>query len=154
MAKLDEVDIKLLTLLQADSKKTTKEYAHQLNLSTTAVYERIKRLEKTRVITKYVALVDKKKVDRSFVALCHVKLVQHTKEFVLQFESEVLKLNEVVECYHISGDSDYILKIYVSDMEDYRDFMVTKLTALKHIGSTHSSFIISEVKHTSAIHLD
>ncbi len=154
MSKLDAVDVSLLTLLQADSNKTTKEYAHQLNLSTTAVYERIKRLEKTGVITKYVALVDKKKVGKSFIVLCHVKLVQHTKEFVLQFESEVLKLEAVVECYHISGDSDYILKIYVSDMEDYRDFMMTKLTALKHIGSTRSSFIISEVKHSSAICLD
>ncbi|MET7029005.1 Lrp/AsnC family transcriptional regulator [Sediminicola luteus] len=149
--KFDEIDVRLLGLLQQDSKKTTKEYANQLNLSVTAVYERIKRLEKTGCITKYVALVDKKKVNKSFVVLCHVKLVQHTKEFVTQFEREVLRLQEVVECYHISGDYDYILKIHVSDMEAYRDFMVAKLTAINHIGSTQSSFVITEVKHTTAI---
>ena len=151
--KFDEIDSKLLGLLQEDSKKTTKEYAHHLNLSVTAVYERIKRLEKTGIIRKYVALVDKKKIDRAFVVLCHVKLVQHTKAYVLQFEKEVQGLQEVVECYHTSGDYDYILKIYVRDMEAYRDFMVTKLTALNHIGSTQSSFVINEVKHTTRIPL-
>ena len=151
--KFDEIDIKLLSLLQEDCKRTTKEYANHLNLSVTAVYERIKRLEKSGIITKYVALIDKKKVDKPFIVLCHVKLIQHAKAYVLQFEKEVQQLQEVVECYHTSGDYDYILKIYVRDMEAYRDFMVTKLTALNHIGSTQSSFVISEVKHTTRIPL-
>jgi len=151
--KFDEIDIKLLALLQDDCKRTTKEYANHLNLSVTAVYERIKRLEKSGIIIKYVALIDKKKVDMAFVVLCHVKLIQHAKAYVLQFEKEVQKLQEVVECYHTSGDYDYILKIYVRNMEAYRDFMVTKLTALNHIGSTQSSFVINEVKHTTRIPL-
>lgn len=151
MLKLDEIDRKLLKLLQTDCKKTTAAYAQQLHLSTTAIYERIKRLEKTEVINAYVALVDKKKVNRAFTVLCHVKLSQHIKEYVLEFEREVLKLDEVVECYHISGDYDYILKIHVEDMEAYRDFMVAKLTAINNIGSTQSSFVINEVKHTTAI---
>ncbi|MEE9362271.1 MAG: Lrp/AsnC family transcriptional regulator [Cellulophaga sp.] len=151
MSKFDETDIKLLALLQEDSKRTTKEYANHLNLSVTAVYERIKRLEKTGVISKYVALVNKKKVDKTFMILCHVKLIQHAKEYVIQFEKEILKLEEVSECHHISGDYDYILKIHVSDMEAYRDFMVKKLTVINHIGSTQSSFVINEVKHTTAI---
>jgi len=151
--KLDLKDIQLLALLQEDSKRTTKEFANHLDLSVTAVYERIKRLEKSGVVTKYVALVSKEKVDRAFMVLCHVKLVQHTKNNVLKFEKEVVALNEVVECYHTSGDYDYILKIYVSDMAAYRNFMVTKLTALDHIGSTQSSFVINEVKHTTRIPL-
>ena len=151
--KFDEIDKKLLGLLQDDCKKTTKEYANHLNLSVTAAYERIKRLEKTGIIRKYVALVDTKKVDKAFIVLCHVKLIQHSKAYVLQFEKEVQQLQEVIECYHTSGDYDYILKIYVRDMEAYRDFMVTKLTVLNHIGSTQSSFVISEVKHTTAINL-
>lgn len=151
MLKLDAIDLKLLTLLQADCKKTTASYGISLNLSTTAVYERIKRLEKTGVVSNYVALVDKKKVNKAFTILCHVKLSQHIKDFVLKFEREILKLNEVVECYHTSGDYDYILKIHVSDMEAYREFMVTKLTAIANIGSTQSSFVINEVKHTTAI---
>jgi len=151
--KFDETDSSLLALLQVDSKKTTKEYAYHLGLSTTAVYERIKRLERTGVITNYVALVNRKKVNKAFLAFCQVKLIQHVKEYVLQFEREVVKLDEVSECYHISGDYDYILKIHVSDMEAYRDFMVTKLTAIKNIGSTQTSFAINEIKHTTAVYL-
>ncbi|MBT8264557.1 MAG: Lrp/AsnC family transcriptional regulator [Muriicola sp.] len=149
--KLDDTDKKLLRFLQEDCKKTTKEYAQLLGLSTTAVYERIKRLEKTGVIKKYVALVDKKKTNKDFTVLCHVKLIQHIKEYVLQFEREVQKLEEVSECFHVSGDYDYILKIHVTDMVAYRDFMVTKLTALNNIGSTQSSFMINEVKNTTAV---
>ncbi len=152
MIKIDAKDRELLMLLQEDSKRTTKEYANKLGLSTTAVYERIKRLEKTGVITKYVALVDKTKVNKAFMVLCHVKLIQHIKDYVLQFEREVVQLEEVSECHHISGDYDYILKVNVSDMEAYREFMVTKLTAIKNIGSTQSSFVINEVKYSTAVH--
>lgn len=149
--KLDETDLKLLTLLQSDCKQTTASYAQQLHLSTTAVYERIKRLEKTGVVAGYVALVDKQKVNKAFTVLCHIKLIQHIKDYVLKFEREVMKLDEVVECFHISGDYDYILKLHVSNMEAYREFMVTKLTAISNIGSTQSSFVINEVKHTTVI---
>ncbi|TMM57089.1 Lrp/AsnC family transcriptional regulator [Maribacter algarum] len=149
--KLDGIDKKLLSLLQSDCKRTTAAYAKQLHLSTTAVYERIKRLEKNGVVASYVALIDKKKVDKAFTVLCHIKLIQHIKTNVLKFEQEVLQLDEVVECYHISGDYDYILKIHVRDMQAYRDFMVTKLTAISNIGSTQSSFAINEVKHTTAV---
>jgi len=152
MIKIDAKDREVLALLQEDSKRTPKEYANRLGLSTTAVYERIKRLEKTGVITRYVALVDKNKVNKAFMVLCHVKLIQHIKEYVLQFEREVVQLEEVSECYHISGDYDYILKVNVSDMETYREFMVTKLTAIKNIGSTQSSFVINEVKYSTALH--
>lgn len=151
--RLDTKDVKLLGLLQSDSKRTTKEYALHLKLSVTAVYERIRRLEKMGVITKYVALVDKKKVNKSFLVLCHVKLTQHTKEHIEQFERQILKLKEVVECHHMSDDYDYILKVYVGNMEEYRDFMVTKLTALNHIGSTQSAFVIEEVKNSTEISL-
>ncbi|MFD0797425.1 Lrp/AsnC family transcriptional regulator [Maribacter chungangensis] len=151
--KLDSTDKQLIRLLQDDCKKTTKEYALHLQLSTTAVYERIKRLEKTGTIKAYVALVEKVKVAKNFTVFCHIKLVQHTKDNIRQFEREVVQLTEVVECYHLSGDYDYLLKIVVKDMEDYRNFMVSKLTAINHIGSTQSSFTIKEVKHSTAIPL-
>ncbi|MCH3880877.1 MULTISPECIES: Lrp/AsnC family transcriptional regulator [Tenacibaculum] len=148
---LDATDRKLINLLQDDSKQTTKQLSLQLNLSVTAVYERIKKLEKEQVIKRYVALVDKQKVNRSFLVFCHIKLIQHTKEYVATFEKEVQKLEEVSECFHVSGDYDYILKVYVKDMQEYREFMVHKITALKHIGSTHSSFAINVVKNETKI---
>lgn len=147
----DDIDKKLLKLLQTDSKQTNKAIAYELNLSVTAVYERIKKLENNGVINRYVALVDKKNVDKDFVAFCHIKLVQHTQEYVVKFEREVAKLNEVLECYHISGDYDYLIKVLVEDMEAFREFMVKKLTKIDHIGSTYSMFMINEVKHTTAI---
>ena len=150
---LDTTDKKLINLLQKDCKQTTKRLATQLNLSVTAIYERIKKLEKEKIIKQYVALIQKNKIDSSFLVFCHLKLIQHSKEYVTNFEREVIKLDEVSECFHVSGDYDYILKIYVKDMEAYREFMINTLTALKHIGSTHSIFTIGEVKNTTAISL-
>lgn len=150
---MDLTDKKLLHLLQTNSKTTTKELAVKLNLSATAVYERIKKLEREEIIDKYVAVLNRNKINKGFVVFCHLKLTQHTKEFINQFEKEVIQLHEVLECFHVSGDYDYILKICVKDMEEYREFMVTKLTSLQHIGSTHSIFMIGEVKNSTAFTL-
>ena len=150
---LDTIDKKLINLLQQDSKQTTKQLSLQLNLSITAVYERVKKLENQKVIEKYVAIVNKNKIEKAFLVFCHIKLMQHSKEYLNTFEYEILKLEEVSECFHVSGDYDYILKVYVKDMDAYRNFVVTKLTAIKHIGSTHSTFAIEQVKNTTAIKL-
>lgn len=150
---MDAIDKKLLMLLQKDTKKTTKELSLVLNLSVTAVYERIKKLEREKIIHKYVALLDRNKIEKAFVVFCHIKLIQHTKDVIHTFESEVVQLSEFSECFHVSGDYDYILKVNVKDMDEYRAFMVTKLTSLQHIGSTHSSFMIGEVKNTTAFSL-
>lgn len=147
----DDLDKKLLLYLQEDAKQTTKEMSYKLGLSVTAVYERIKKLEKLGVISKYVALLNRDKINKNFTVLCHVKLIQHKKEYVIEFEKEVVNLPEITECFHVSGDYDYILKINVKDMQDYRNFMLSKLTTIKHIASTHSSFMISEVKNTTSI---
>ena len=149
----DATDNKILMLLQEDSTQTTKQISAKLKLSVTAIYERIKKLEREGAIDKYVAVLNQKIVNKGFVVFCHLKLIQHTKEYLTRFEQEVKRLTEVMECYHVSGDYDYILKIYVADMEEYREFMVTKLTTLQHIGSTHSTFMISEVKNTNIITL-
>ena len=150
---LDSIDKQLLVLLQKDCKQTNKELSNKLNLSVTAIYERIKKLEKEGIINKYVALLKNEKIEKAFVAFCHIKLIQHSQEYVVKFEREVANLSEVLECYHISGDYDYLLKVIVKDMEAFREFMVNKLTNINHIGSTHSMFVISEVKHTTAINL-
>lgn len=151
MITLDTTDKALLDLLQVNSKQTNKALALELGLSVTAVYERIRKLEKWGVISNYVALLDKKRVRRNFVAFCHIKLVKHAQDYVMQFEKQVASLEEVLEVYHISGDYDYILKVLVEDMAEFRTFMVNKLTKIDHIGSTHSMFMINEVKHSTKI---
>ena len=150
---LDDTDKALLKLIQNDSKQTNKALSNALGLSVTAIYERIRKLENNGIIRKYVALLDKSKVNKAFVAFCHVKLVQHSQDYVMKFEREVRKLEEVLECFHISGDYDYLLKVMVKDMEAFREFMVKKLTKIDHIGSTHSMFMINEVKNTTALTL-
>lgn len=147
----DDTDKRLLEFLQLDSKQTNKELSNKLNLSVTAVYERIKKLEKVGFIKNYVAIVNKEKIERDFVVFCHIKLVQHAHDYVIKFEKEVANLNDVLECYHVSGDYDYLLKVLVKDMAAFREFMVKKLTAINHIGSTHSMFVINEVKHSTVI---
>ncbi len=151
--KLDRIDLKILQQLQEDSKMTNKELSNQLDLSVTAIYERIKRLEREGVISKYVALVDPEKVEKGFMVFCQIRLIQHARTYLTNFEKEVTQLSEVLECYHVSGEYDYILKVLVKDMAAYREFMVSKLTNLDHIGSTQSTFIINKVKSTSAITL-
>ncbi|WP_147678761.1 Lrp/AsnC family transcriptional regulator [Algibacter pacificus] len=149
----DSVDKKLLEFLQTDSKQTNKELSNKLKLSVTAVYERIKKLEKAGFIEGYIALVNKTKIERDFVVFCHVKLVKHTQNYVIRFEEEIAKLDEILECYHVSGEYDYLLKVLVKDMAVFRDFMVKKLTSINHIGSTQSMFVINEVKYTTTIKL-
>lgn len=151
--KPDKKDQDILKLLQQDSKLTHKQISLKVDLSVTAVYERIKRLEREGVISKYVALVNPEKVEKAFMVFCQIKLIQHTKSYLTRFEKEVTSLPEVLECFHISGEYDYILKVMVKDMEAYREFMVTKLTTLDHIGSTQSTFTIEKVKNTTAINL-
>ncbi len=151
--KLDSLDKKILQHLQEDSKKTNKEISNDLGLSVTAVYERIRKLEREGVISKYVALINPEKVEKGFMVLCQIKLIQHKKDFLTQFEKEVTSLPEVIECLHVSGDYDYILKVLVKDMDAYREFMVTKLTTLDHIGSTKSIFTINKVKQSTLISL-
>ena len=148
---LDITDKYLLELLQKDCKQTTKELSIKLNLSITAVYERIKKLEREGIIEKHVVLINRNKINKSFVVFCHLKLIQHSKEFIAKFENEVQQLTEVLECHHVSGDYDYILKIVVRDMDSYRLFLVNKLTTLNYIGSTHSTFMIGEIKNTTVI---
>jgi len=151
--KLDAIDTQLLNFLQKDAKQTNKELASKLDMSVTAVYERIKKLEKGGVIDKYVTLLNKQSVERAFIAFCHIKLVKHSQELIHQFEKEITTIDEVLEAYHLSGDYDYLLKVHVKDMESFRKFMVNKLTNIDHIGSSNSMFVISEVKHTTAVNI-
>lgn len=153
MIKIDEKDKQILKLLQTDANQTTKQIASKIKLSQTAVYERIKRLERERIITNYTALLDLEKVEKAFTTFCMVKLINHTKKSLEHFEKDILTLDEITECYHISGEYDYLLKINVKNIKAYRQFMVNKLTTIPYIGSTQSAFNINTVKYSTAISL-
>jgi len=153
MAKIDDKDKLILNLIQENSNQTTKQIAAKINLSQTAVYERIKRLERQHIIKKYVALLDLEHIEKDFTAFCMIKLIDHTKKSLENFEKNIYTLNEVVECHHISGEYDYILKINVKNIKLYREFMVNKLTTIPFISSTQSTFNINTVKSSTAVWL-
>ena len=150
---MDTIDKQLLNLLQDNAKSTNKALSLQLGLSVTAVHERIKKLERQGFIDSYVALIDKKKINKNFIVFCQVRLSRHSKDYVVQFERDIKALDEVVACYHISGDYDYLIKVVTQDMESYIAFVVNKLTTISHVSQTHSSFVINPVKQSVGIKL-
>ncbi len=153
MDQLDQTDITILRILQEDSKKTAKEIAHILNLTPSPVYERIRRLEKQGFIKKYVAILDKKLIDRSVTTICQVSMRYHNEAFIEKFEEQIQNLQEVQECYHMAGQVDFILKIHTKSLEEYHDFVKTKLSKIENIGVLNSTFVLKEIKHTSEFYI-
>lgn len=151
--KIDETDLTILRILQEDSKKTAKEIAAQLNLTASPVYDRIKRLEKLGYIKKYVVLLDKKLFDLPVTAFCQVSMRYHDKTFIEQFEEQIQALEEVQECYHMAGRVDFILKINSHSLEDYHNFIKYKLSKIENIGELNTSFVLKDIKHTSALNI-
>ena len=146
-AQLDDTDREIVRLLQEDGKMKIKEIAGQLGITNTPVFERIKRLEQENVITGYSDSVDREKLGFQLIAFCSVSFDQHKSELIGNFESDVKALPEVLECYHIAGMFDYLMKVMVKDMGEYQQFITRKLAALKYIGKVQSSFVMTEVKN-------
>ena len=148
---LDEKDIEILRLLQQDAKLTVREIASRVHLSPTPVHERIKRLENEKVIKRYAALIDNRKVQKSILVICHVSLKEHDKKLAEGFIKEVRALKEVVECYNISGEFDFMLKIISESMESYHHFFINHLGGIKGLGQTKSTFVMDVIKETHEV---
>lgn len=150
---LDHTDRQILHLLQHDARLTNKEIADKLGKTITPVYERVKRLEQEGIIHKYVAVVDKKKIGKSLVVFTNVQLKQHTQQMLRSFDKFIVQFPEVMECYHMAGMYDYLLKIVVKDMEEYQDFILNKLAGMANIGTVQSNFVMQEFKNETAFAL-
>jgi DNA-binding Lrp family transcriptional regulator len=146
---IDDTDKSILRLLQNNSKLTIKEMANKLNLTPTPIFERIKRLEKESYITSYRAVIDRKKVGLSLLVFCNISLNQHEATFISKFEKDIQRFTEVIECYHIGGMFDYLLKVIVHNMDAYQYFVAKKLAKIDNIGQVQSSFVMTEVKSTA-----
>ena len=148
---IDKIDISLLNLLQNNTKLNTKELAQKVGLSVTPTYERIKRLEKQGYIKHYVAILDRKLIDKNLMVISFVSLILHSKDVQIEFEKSVIEYAEVIECFHVTGSYDYQLKVVVSDMEEYQSFIKNKLSSINNIANVQSSFVMSSLKDTTAI---
>ena len=145
---LDQTDLSILYLLQQNARATVKEIADKVNLSTTPVHERIKRLEKSGVIKQYAALIDHTKVKKGLMVICYVSLKQHNKNAGTKFIKSILEMNEVIECYNISGEFDFMLKVVSESMDAYYDFHVNKLSQAENLGHVQSVFVMGIIKQT------
>lgn len=151
MENLDEIDLRLLKILHYNANFTTKQLAEKVNLSASPVFERVKRLERKGYIKKYIAILDAEKLHQGFIVFCNIKLKKHDKSIGNAFVKDIMTIDEIVECYNISGDFDFILKVYARNMKHYQDFVFNKLGSVKSIGSTHSTFVMTEIKNTNGI---
>ena len=145
---LDSKDLAILSLLQKNARITVKEISEQVHLSTTPVHDRIKRMEQSGVIKQYATLVDHAKVKKGLMVICYVSLKEHNKAAGVKFIKTIMALQEVIECYNISGEFDFMLKVVCEDMNTYYDFHVNKLSQLDNVGHMQSIFVMGIIKQT------
>lgn len=151
--KLDHVDLQILRTLQANARLTIKELAARVSLSSTPVFERLKRLEHNGYIRKYIAVLDAEKLNQGFVVFCNVKLSRMNREIAGEFTRIIRGIPEVTECYNISGSYDYLLKIHAPNMKYYQEFLLNVLGTIESLGSLESMFVMDEVKCDYGIHI-
>lgn len=147
----DQKDMAILRLLQQNARMTVKEISEKIHLSTTPVYERIKRMEESGIIKQYATLVDPAKVKKGLLVICYVSLKEHSKTAGAKFIKTINSLDEVIECYNISGEFDFMLKIAVENMDAYYDFHVNKLSEAENIGNVQSTFVMGTIKQTHVL---
>ena len=154
MKKIDYIDAKLLSLLQQDGRQTIKELAAQLEMSTTPIFERIKKLEKAGIIDHYAAVLNPDKLGKKLYAFAHISLKDHSKKLVNEFTQQIIEVPQVMECHYVTGDSDFILKILLDDMEKYREFVMNSLFEMSNIAKVETFLSLSVSKQSNVIVLD
>jgi len=151
---MDHIDRQILDLLQEDGAITNVELSRTVGLAPATTLDRVKKLKQNGVIRGYVALVDSSKVNQGTISFVSVTLAEHTAERVRAFRESVQALPEVLECYHISGENDYLLKVVSTDIGGYEDFLLHRLAPMPGLGKIHTSFVLSTVKHETKIPIE
>lgn len=147
---MDAVDKKILMLLQQNAKQNTKEIADKIGLTVSPTFERIKKLEQQNYIKRYVALLNEEMINKTIKVYCHITLATHSRELIDNFKNSVAHLPEIMSCQHLSGNYDFLLKVAVSDMTQYQQFVLDKLSVIKGISNVQSSFVLEEIKNDTA----
>ena len=143
---LDKTDLRILKILQENGRITVKELAQKVHLSPTPVFDRVRRLETSGIIERYTTVLNADKLGQGFIVFCSVKLRRMGKDIANDFVARVKDIPEVAECYNISGEYDYLLKIYAPDMQYYNAFCINVLGTIESLGSIQSSFVMSPIK--------
>ena len=151
ISKLDKTDIQILKALQENGRITVKDLALKVHLSTTPVFDRMRRLEFEGYIQRYTAVLNPARLGRGFIVYCSVRLRRMGRDIANDFITRVQDIPEVAECYNISGDFDFLLKIYAPDMQYYNDFLINTLGTIESLGSVQSQFVMNEIKNSSGL---
>ena len=149
--ELDRYDLHILKILQNDSSISMQDLGAQIGLSHTPCWRRVKKLEEHGVIIKQVALLNSKNLDLDVNVFVHVTLRQHHENALNRFEEAVSQLTEVVECYTVSGETDFLLRVVVKDVEAYEKLLKGTLLQLPEVGNLSSTFALRQVKYTTEI---
>lgn len=151
---LDSTDKRILELLQENGRMPVKEIAAKLSLSTTPIFERIKKLEKKGIIEHYTVILNPQKLGKKLHAFAHISLKNHDKQLVKEFVDKIVDIPEVMECHYSTGSADFIIKILVEDMEKYKEFVIEKLFDIPNIGKIESYLSLEVKKKTNIIPID
>lgn len=146
---LDETDQGILKLLEKDGRISHKEIAYTLHKTVTPIHARVRRLQQDGYIKRFTAIIDPRKIGRGLTAYTQIFLKAHSKESLKAFMTEAVKIPEVMECYHMTGTFDFLLRISVCDMEEYNQVLVDKVSILPEVANVQSFFVISEAKHNT-----
>lgn len=147
---LDEIDLGILRLLQEDARLSNKQLAYRLHRSPNPIHVRVRRLQEEGYIKRYTAILNHKKIGRGLIAFTQVHIDKHTQENLKAFQLEVVKIPEVMECFHLTGPFDFLLRIAVKDIDAYNEVLMKKLSNLPHVSNMQSLFVMSEAKVETA----
>jgi Lrp/AsnC family leucine-responsive transcriptional regulator len=150
-ADLDDIDRKILAVLQANAHATTEQLSAAVGLSPSPCARRVRRLESDGIIKAYIAVVDQEKIGLPISVFASIKLERQREDELDRFSNAVMAWPEVAECYLMTGQRDYLLRIVVQDLAAYESFLKQKLTRLEGVASIESSFALGQVKNAQAL---
>jgi DNA-binding Lrp family transcriptional regulator len=149
--ELDKLDQKILATLQQDGRISNQQLAEQVGLSPAACWRRVRALEETGIITGYSALVAPDRIGQGLCVLVNLSLLRHTVDSTVGIEQQVSSYPEVLQCFAVTGNADFVLRVVVPDMASYDRFLNEKIFTLQGIAQVHSNFSLREIKNTQTI---
>ncbi|MCK5153540.1 MAG: Lrp/AsnC family transcriptional regulator [Spirochaetales bacterium] len=151
MVKLDKINRNILNILQKNSSITNSDLSKSIGLAPATTLERVKKLELSGVIKGYVALIDQKQIGKDITAFVEISMNNHSADSIKTFSREVAAFSEVLECHHLAGDKDFLLKVVTENIESYRIFAMDKLASIPGIGNVCTLFTLDTIKYSTGI---
>lgn len=149
--KLDKIDRKILEILQANAKITNAQLSKEIGLSPAPTLERVKKLEVSGIIKSYHAKLDPAAIGLGVTTFVHVTLIGHNKRNIEAFLEQINKVDEIIECHHITGSGDFILKVISKDITSYQNLMLDKVSEIKEVDNMQSMVILSTFKDSKVL---